>query len=79
MAAAACDVQVIDALIEHGADINEQDRYGSSALHCSIAPGRKDNARRLLEMGANPELRDRDYGWSPLHQAAAYSNVDILE
>ncbi len=34
---------------------------------------------RCLEAGANLEARDDEYGWTPLHRAAAHGSPDLVQ
>ena len=48
--------EAVGALIELGADINEQDSNGFTGLQWAVTRGRADVARTLLELGADPNL-----------------------
>lgn len=50
----------IEALIEHGANVNYQDFSGKSPLHYSALHRDTFLVKKLLEFGANPELLDKD-------------------
>ena len=57
---------VIDALVEAGTPVDAVDPiWGRQALRVAAENGRPSAARRLLALGADPELRDAD-GRSPL-------------
>jgi hypothetical protein len=53
------DVDVLHALIGAGADVNVQDKFGNTALMCSVWQGGQiEKTRALLAAGANKELRN---------------------
>ncbi len=72
-------MQVAEALLENGANVNGLGPVGRTALHC-IAPRLDvEMLRWLLERGANPDARDLD-GATPLHHAAFFpAPADIFE
>ena len=66
------------------ADVNAQDGQGRTALYHAASArdddykaSGKEMLRYLLDEGANPNLQSRDGG--PLHQAAVYSHLEIME
>ena len=70
--AASCDdIEVLDALLDHGADIEATGAVigGGTALADAVAFGQWRAARRLIERGAIPNL------W----QAAALGLIDAVE
>jgi hypothetical protein len=74
-AAPAPNKELLDLLIQHGADVNTQvtgvlsysarisrtvsNTEGSSALHAAVQAGRADMVRYLLDHGARTDLKDR--------------------
>ncbi|KAL9610377.1 MAG: hypothetical protein Q9167_004917 [Letrouitia subvulpina] len=62
-------VEMLRVLLNHGADVDHQDRQGSSALHYAAANARSETVAMLLDAGANPNLTDM-YGSSPLVRLA---------
>lgn len=59
-------------------DINVLDSDGKFPLYSAAASGRYDEARRMLERGANASMRTR-YRWTALHWAAANGHVNVVE
>lgn len=77
-AAGQNNLQMIQALLDHGADINVQDFRGRTALwvvsnakvcHIRFDDQYKETARFLLERGADPDIVDHE-GKTPLHLAS---------
>ncbi|KAL9044129.1 MAG: hypothetical protein Q9214_002710 [Letrouitia sp. 1 TL-2023] len=62
-------VDMLRVLLDHGADVNHQDRQGSSALHYAAANARSEIVTLLLDADANPNLTDM-FGSSPLIRLA---------
>ena len=55
----ADDVEIAQVLLEHGADLRRQDRYGETPLHYAASRGRIDVARLLIKHGADVNARFR--------------------
>jgi ankyrin repeat protein len=61
-------LDVIDQLVEDGVPVDAVDeQFGRHALRLAAANGRVHSVTRLLALGADPNLRDRD-GHTPLDQ-----------
>ncbi|MEP7020964.1 MAG: ankyrin repeat domain-containing protein [Pseudonocardiales bacterium] len=59
-------LDVIDALLGVGTPVDGVDEGGSTALHEAAYYGRTKSVRHLLARGADPNLRDTNYGSPPL-------------
>jgi ankyrin repeat protein len=70
---------VMAYLLEHGAAADRPDKQGRTALLYAAEEGKIDAARVLLEHGADPALKKRAAGWSPLDAAIHYKHQDIAE
>ena len=70
----------VEALLEAGADVNQQSRESMkvSALHSSAAALRPDIAAILLAKGANPNVR-AEAGVTVLHEVAVTGQIDLAE
>ena len=55
----ATDLEVIRLLVDHGADINAQDRKGRTALHIATYQSDRALAEGLLALGPDTTLRNR--------------------
>ena len=56
----------IPTLIANGAEIDELDSYGNSALWVAARHSKTESVRWLLAGGADPNIRGQR-GWTPLH------------
>jgi ankyrin repeat protein len=69
-AAARGQAQEVSALLAAGADPDQMDSHGWSALICGARAGSVAVVKSLLASGANPNLRDSYVnGWTPLMHA----------
>jgi ankyrin repeat protein len=70
----------VEALLQAGADVNQQSRESMkvSALHSAAAARRPDIAKMLLAKGANPNLR-AEAGVTVLHEVAITGQIDLAE
>src|SRR5262245_33103754 len=70
----------VEALLEAGADVNQQSRETMkvSALHSSAAARRPDIAALLLAKGANPNVR-AEAGVTVFHEVAATGQIELAE
>lgn len=65
------DSAAVEALLAAGLDPNRGDEeIGKTALHCAAMAGRADTVRMLLDHGASPYCRDREFNAPPLVWAA---------
>jgi ankyrin repeat protein len=69
---------VIDMLLQRGADINARDRDGDTALAYSVMFDNYRAVRRLLEMGADPFTINADEKM-PLEYAKDYYIIHLIE
>jgi uncharacterized protein len=67
-AAAYNNINLLEWLVEQGANLDQQDRIGFTALHFAGQNMLVEIARFLLEKGANPNVQD-NHGNSPLWTA----------
>lgn len=68
---------VVEVLLDGGAEINDRTPEGGTALQYAAESGHEDIVRLLLERGGNPQLADRN-GETPLHFAATAAIARLL-
>lgn len=78
VAASENDTESISTLLDEGADVNEADSEGSTALHWAIYSGYYDAAAMLLENGAEPNTVDV-YDSTPLLTAVFAEDVEMVK
>ena len=59
------DLEAFEALIDAGADVNMQNKYGETLLHIAIRRDRRAMVQKLLDSGADINRADNP-GWTPL-------------
>lgn len=60
--------KMVRLLLDHGADLNAQDSYGTTPLHRAVAGGGARMVELLLSYGADPGIPE-ETGRTPLHSA----------
>ena len=70
----------VEALLQAGADVNQQSRESMkvSALHSAAAARRPDIVAMLLARGASPNLR-AEGGVTVFHEAGATGQIEVAE
>ena len=71
------DGSVARFLLEHGADINAQNRQGLTPLHWASNSGTPEVVRVLLEHGADVEVKD-DTGRTALHWTSSSGRLEVV-
>ena len=71
------DMDILMAVLQHGADVDAADAQQRTALHFAATNNRFDAIDALVEAGASIEARDGD-GATPLHLAAWHVNAQAL-
>ena len=71
------DYSVLRLMLEHGADVNVQDRSGRTPLHDASYHGRVEGVRLLLEHGADVEVKSIG-GRTALQEAGNDKVVELL-
>ena len=74
------DCRLVGQLLEQGADSNSYDDWGVSCLQLAVKNGKQDIAELLIRNGADVHKSDLDSETtSPLHTAAQYGNLGMVE
>ena len=76
-AAGAGDLKTVEAQLRLGSNIDDGGERSRTALHNAADRGRAEIVRCLLGAGANPNIRTKTSGDSPLHHASAHGHVEI--
>ena len=76
--ACAGDVEALKQLLEGGADKDEKDAEGRTALHFACGYGELACAEELIKAGADVDARDGDKN-TPLHYAAGYGQAEAIQ
>lgn len=72
------DDVITGLLLEAGADINDREILGHTALHLAIKNGRPDRVEELLARDADVNTNN-DYGHTPLMTAISLGDVEMVE
>lgn len=78
-AASIGDVEAIQALVDKGANVNEADGSGCTALHWAASSRNVEAVQLLLDKGAHVNVTIDADGRTPLHRAALYGDVQSVQ
>lgn len=73
------DLEKVKSLIAKGANVNDGDAEGRTALHLAASRGHIEVVRLLLANGADPNSRERVSGATPLHLATEVDHKEMAE
>ena len=68
----------MEALLEHGADVEARNSSGTTPLAGAVASGTRDSAALLLRFKANPNGKS-SVGRTPLHLAIGYDRKEMVD
>ncbi len=71
------EIELIEAFVSSGADLNAQNLDGETALHLAVRYGLMDICERLIKHGADLSSYD-NYGRNALHTACGSNQYDIV-
>ena len=74
------DLEMVRVLLEHGVDVNAQNKNGHTPLDFASRGGHRDDprvARLLIAHGADPNTRNLE-GTTPLHHASMCGRIEII-
>ncbi|MDT7782761.1 MAG: hypothetical protein QOF58_1180, partial [Pseudonocardiales bacterium] len=74
--AAGRDPQLTARLVRCGADVDQHNADGETAVAVAVRLRQPEAVRALVDAGASTDIRDRD-GLTPLHQAARSGDADL--
>jgi hypothetical protein len=74
----ASGASVVRLLLEHGADLNVQDKVGRTPLQSASMRGMLEVVRLLLEHGADVEVKN-SFGKTALQEAAGNGHSEVVE
>ncbi|XP_059386139.1 poly [ADP-ribose] polymerase tankyrase-2-like [Carassius carassius] len=67
---------VVDYLLQHGANVHARDDGGLISLHNACSFGHAEVVSLLLQHGADANSRD-NWNYTPLHEAATKGKIDV--
>lgn len=70
---------LIRVLSKYHANLDAQMQNGDTLLHIAAIEGKRTIVPLLLELGANPNIKEFDYGSTPLHKAAFVGYPGIVQ
>ena len=71
--------EVVQILLDCGAECNKTDTDGYTPLHMAVRFGHKDVVKELLDRGAEPNIPDAIPLYTPLHTAARFDYIDVAK
>ncbi len=74
-----CDSEILDLLIEQGADILHSDNEGVSVFDVAVTYNNLPLIERLLDEGFDVNSSTRRSGFTPLMGAVCYGRVEVIQ
>ncbi len=71
--------EIVEALIENGADINIKGHFGYTALHEACRKNNIDIVNILIKNGADVNIKSERYGFMPLYLACENNYEEIID
>ena len=70
--------QIIDAVINKGANVNAKDKHQFTPLHHAASRGNLHAVQRLVKRGAKQNARDTLFGRTPLSMAVSEGRTEVV-
>ena len=77
-AAARGHLSAVNLLVDHGANVNAVDEQGATPLLAATYSSHKEVVVFLLQRGATVDAQEKRHGFTPLIQAVARNNKDLV-
>jgi ankyrin repeat protein len=74
-----CDEEIIELLLENGADLFETDNEGVSVFDVAVTYNNLTMIERLIEAGFDINSSTRRSGFTPLMGAVCYGRVEVIQ
>ena len=74
-----CDPEILELLIENGADLHHVDKEGVSVFDVAVTYNNLSLIERLLESGFDVNEPTRKSGFTPLMGAVCYGRIDVVK
>jgi len=74
-----CDEEIIDLLIESGADVNHTDNEGVSVFDVAVTYNNLSLIERLIKSGFDVNHPTRQSGFTPLMGAVCYGRTEVIK
>ena len=71
-------IKLVTILTDYGVVIDQSNNSGNTALHYAALAGYETLVGQLLQLGADPGVRDTS-GWTALHHAASWSEDQVIK
>lgn len=71
----AIRAKLVTLLIDHGAQVNQQNKHGESSLHMAIAVANLELVKVLIEKGASSSIKNQ-FGHTPIQYAEVFRSRD---
>ena len=83
MATRANFIKIVKMLVKAGANINQKDSHGETALHAAARFGHAECAKALLDVGESRivdlEIPETTFGWTPLLVACVDGHEELVK
>lgn len=73
-----CHLNLVNYLIEKGADVNKKDNDGNTPLHCAAKKGNIEVVKYLIGKGARVDIKN-GWGETSLHIAAQVNQLEAVK